>query len=129
MGSARRPELADRGLLARWHHDDGVTLSEIARRVGCTVGAVSSAMRRHDLEVGPHLPAPPAELADEAWLRDQYIGQRRSIETIARLLHVSRERVRAALVDAGLYTIRRRPRPEPEPVLEVPPHWRFLDEG
>ncbi len=114
MPGAPRPELADRDLLAAWHHDEGVRVAEIARRVGCTVSTVSKAMRRHDLEIrSPY--RQPAELGDEAWLRDQYVDQRRSIATIARLLHVSHERVSAALIDAGI-----RSRPEPEPDDQLP---------
>lgn len=93
------------------------------------MSGVGSAMRRHGLEIRPHLPPPPDELADEAWPRDQYMEQRRSIKTIARLLGVRYERVRLALIAAGLHTPRPRPEPEPEPVLDVPAHWRFLDEA
>ncbi len=65
--ASHRPELADRDLLASWHHDEGVTLTEIARRAGCTVSAVSQAMRRHGLEIRSPYCQPP-ELDDETWL-------------------------------------------------------------
>lgn len=126
MTGRRYPELADPGLLERWHHDEGATVTEVARRVGCTISAVSNALRRHDLEVRRHRPALPAELSDAAWMRDQYVDQGRSAPTIARILGVDPERVRRALVAHGLRQPRRT-EPEPEPELDVPAHWRFLE--
>lgn len=121
------PGLWDRELLERWYCEEGATQVEIARRLGCTQYGVWAALHRHGIGERRRPPV-RAELADPAWLRDQYVDQRRSMATIGRILGVSTQRVRDALIAAGQHEPRPRQAASEEPVPAFPAHWRFLDE-
>ena len=94
------PELADGDLLRRWYETEGLSASEIARRVGCTDGAVSAALVRHGIT--PRARREYPELTDGDLLRRWYETEGRSFTDIAAEVGCAPQTVSAALARHGI---------------------------
>ena len=98
--------LADEEWLRRAYHDDGLTLRDIAYRVGSSPSTVRRRLVAHGVprRRGRGSPGPGT---DRAWLHDHYIRRRFSIRECADLADVAPETVRYWLHAHGL-TVRDR---------------------
>lgn len=96
------PELADGDMLRRWYETEGLSASEISRRVGCTDGAVSAALVRHGIT--PRARREYPELADRDLLRRWYETEGRSFSDIAAEVGCAPQSVSAALARHGVPT-------------------------
>lgn len=94
------PMLADGDLLRRWYETEEMSASEIARRVGCTDGAVTAALVRHGIT--PRARRRYPELADGDLLRRWYETEGRSVTAIAADVGCVPQTVSAALTRHGI---------------------------
>jgi hypothetical protein len=96
-------QLLDAEWLRANYVDRARDVTDIASELGCGVYRVRRALREAGLprrdKTGRLL---PAELTDEDWLHQRYVGQGETVVAIAAELHCSVPAVRRALRQAGL---------------------------
>lgn len=97
-GRAQGPEeLRDEEWMRRSYKEEGAAIQDIADALRVSDTAVHYWLDKHGIETRPtHGPA-PEELADDDWLREQYVGEGRSMRDIADELGTSDSCVRRYL--------------------------------
>ena len=109
--------LDDRDWLEARYLDDGLSLTRLARLLGCGRKTLSSALVRHGIPRRPpgSRPLIDPRLADADWLRAHYEEAGWSLARIAEELGCSRSTVHAALRRQGIPRRRRGPAPGSPP--------------
>jgi DNA-binding CsgD family transcriptional regulator len=120
MPYPRHEALHDRELLRKLYFNQNKLQREIAEELGCSLAAVSLAMKRYGLrkkswEIKRKLREPKnSHLRDRSWLYEQYVVSRKSQVEIARQLGVSSGAVWKACRKLGIPTRKYRPEHRPE---------------
>jgi 5-methylcytosine-specific restriction endonuclease McrA/predicted transcriptional regulator len=110
----RPPELGDADQLRQLYVSERLTTTAIADRLGCTASAVNYWLEQHDIPIREGwTELEYSNLADTAWLREQYVGEQRSLSDIAADVGCSHVTVGNALRRHDIETRDKRP-PEPQ---------------
>lgn len=107
--SVSKDKLDDRDYLYRRYVTDGLSMGALAQEIGCQASSVLKALRRLNIPTRPakglgnRTPKQTIpQLNDPDWLHEQFVGQRRSVGSIARELDCTRGPVMSALVKFGI---------------------------
>lgn len=99
------PELNRPVLLKNWYKTHGLSINQISEIVGCVPGAVLNALDRYGIEKRPRGGTTDyPNLADERWLREEYLEKGRSAPEIAEDLGAHTDTVRHWTDKYGLKT-------------------------
>jgi len=91
------------------------TISEIAEECSCGANTVRKWLNRHGIETRGAGPPTPEELTDEEWLREEYVGEERTISEIAEECGCGANTVRNRLKRYGIETRSYNPEGEQHP--------------
>lgn len=94
----------DESTLRGLYWEEGLDMNEIADHFGCDRQAIENWMKRHDIQSRSVILSAPDELADEEWLREQYVEQHRSTCDIATELGCAPSTVFAYIEQYGIET-------------------------
>lgn len=89
---SEEPVYTDEDWLVQKHHDEKMSLNAIAREIGVSDPTILYWMQKHEIPViETQVGRPPTrqELADEEWMRREYVDNRKSTSEIGNMLDVS----------------------------------------
>jgi len=124
----RRPTPITAAQLQALYVEEDLTVSEVARRLGCSDNRVAAALERHDIprhtDSYRHRRVPAVDI-DSATLTSLYVDQQLDDIAIAALYDVPPVRIRRRRRELG---VRRPPAPPPHPQRPSPPPAEELDQ-